>query len=373
MTARLLRLYGLFVKESLQMVRDPSTILVAFVLPFLLLILYGYGVSLDIDRLKVGLVIEDPSADASSLATAFRFSPYFDVAAAGDRRAFDGDLVSGARQGVIVIPQDFGRRLAAEGTAPVQVLTDGTQPNTGSFIQNYTEGTVQSWLRLRALEQSADVPPGIALEPRYWFNPDVESRYFLIPGSIAIIMTIIGTLLTSMVIAREWERGTMEAMLATPVGRFEILAGKLIPYFLLGMAAMAVCVAAAVLLFDVPLRGSIPAIALTGAVFLLPALGQGLFISAAARNQFIAAQGALLSGFLPAFLLSGFIFEIGSMPKILQVLTAFVPARYLVSNLQTLFLAGDVWPLLLPNLFALLAIGAVLIALSAVKTRKRLD
>ncbi len=367
------RLGGLFLKESLQMMRDPSSILMAFVLPLILLVLFGFGVSLDIDRLRVGLVVEDASADAASLASSFRFSRYFEVTEAGDRRAFDGALVAGRQQGLVVIPQDFATRLAADGTAPVQVLTDGTQPNTGAFIRNYTEGTVQSWLRLRAEEQALELPAGVTLAPRFWFNPDVESRHFLIPGSIAIVMTIIGTLLTSLVIAREWERGTMEALLATPVGRFEILAGKLFPYFLLGMTAMGLCVAAAVLVFDVPLRGSLAAVALTGAVFLLPALGQGLFISAVAKNQFVAAQGALLSGFLPAFLLSGFVFEIDSMPWILRLITRIIPARYMVANLQTQFLAGDVWSLLLPNLGAMLAIGTVLLTLALIKTKKRLD
>ncbi|HZW58706.1 MAG TPA: ABC transporter permease, partial [Woeseiaceae bacterium] len=231
------------------------------------------------------------------------------------------------------------------------------------------EGVVANWLQSRA------PAPGerISVEPRFWFNPEIESRRALIPGAIAIVMTMIGTLLTALVVAREWERGTMEAVMSTPAGILEILLAKLLPYFVLGLVATLGCALVAVLLLDVPLRGSWPALLLLSAAFLVPALGQGLLISALTRNQFVASQIALLSGFLPAFLLSGFLFEIDSMPLLIRGLTHIVAARYFVASLQTVFLAGDVWSLFLPDILAMLAIGLVFFVITARGSRKSLD
>ena len=228
-------------------------------------------------------------------------------------------------------------------------------------------------VRVLALRrEEAGRPPPITAEQRVWFNPELTSRYFLVPGSIAIVMTLVGTLLTSLVVAREWERGTMEAMMATPVTAAELLAGKVLPYFLLGLASMTLCVLLAVFLFGVPLRGSLLALYALSATFLMPALGQGLLISAATKNQFLASQLALISGFLPSFLLSGFLFEIDSMPVVIQWITLIVPARYLIPSLQTVFLAGDIWPMFLRAIAVMLLIGAAFFALAIRNTRKRI-
>lgn len=213
----------------------------------------------------------------------------------------------------------------------------------------------------------------VQLDMRVWFNPGLTSRYFLIPGSIAIVMTMIGTLLTALVVAREWERGTMEAMMATPMHMTEFIASKILPYFALGLGSMMLCTVLAVLLFGVPLRGSLFALFLIASAYLLPALGQGLFISSATKNQFAASQIALMTGFLPTLLLSGFLFEIPSMPAPLQWLTLIVPARYLVPPLQTVFAAGDIWSLILPNIGIMLLFGAGFFALSFLTTRRSLD
>lgn len=368
------RFKALIVKETIQIFRDPSSILIAFVLPLILLFLFGFGVSLDANRIKIGLVLEDTSPDVQSLAVAFTNSRFFETRTARDRRAFEADLVAGDIRGIVVIPADFTTRLKRRNAqAPVQVITDGTQPNTANFVLNYTRGVWQNWLQQRALDKGMAQGQAITLEPRYWFNEELLSRNFLVPGSVAIIMTLIGTLLTALVIAREWERGTMEAMFATPVGRAELLAGKIVPYFMLGMASMLVCTLVAVVLFGVPLRGSIPALFAVSAAFLCPALGQGYLISAATKNQFVASQLALFSGFLPAMLLSGFVFEISSMPTVVQAITLILPARYFVSSLQTLFLAGDIWPLFLPSIIIMLAIGGLLFGLAIRVTHKRLD
>jgi drug efflux transport system permease protein len=364
------RLLALMRKETLQIVRDPSAILIAFLLPIVLLFLFAFAVSLDVRDVRLGVVLESDTAAAQSLAAAFAGTRYFRVEPARDRRELEPALIAGTLHGMVVIPQDFDERLRSPARGPlVQIITDATQPNSASFVGGYAQGVVGNWLAA----QGAGVPAAVSLAPRFWFNAELESRRFLIPGAIAIVMTMIGTLLTAMVVAREWERGTMEAVMSTPASIFEILLGKLMPYFGLGLIATLGCAAAAVWLFDVPLRGSWLALLLLSCTFLVPALGQGLLISALARNQFVAAQAALISGFLPALLLSGFLFEIDSMPFVIREFTRVVAARYFVASLQTVFLAGDVWSQLAPSMLAMLGIGTVFFAITARKTRKSLD
>jgi ABC-2 type transport system permease protein len=367
------RFAALIRKESYQIIRDPSSILIALVMPLLLLFLFGYAVSLDPTRTKIGVVIETTSPAARSLAASFAASTYFDAKFGRDRRAFEEDLVLGRIKGIVVIPANFA---AAQewhrAPAPLQIIVDGSDPNTASFVSNYSQGTLASWASLNAAEAGAR-PATITVDQRFWFNPELTSRFFLIPGSIAIVMTLVGTLLTALVIAREWERGTMEAIMATPVTAAELLIGKILPYFVLALISMTLCVLIAVFVFGVPFRGSVLALYLLSASFLCPALGQGLLISAATKNQFLASQLALLSGFLPGFLLSGFLFEIDSMPRVIQWITVIVPARYLITSLQTVFLAGDIWPLFLRDIAVMLCEGAVLFTLAALTTRKRLS
>ncbi len=365
------RLLALVRKETLQALRDPSTLLIAFVLPVVLLLLFAYAVSLDARNVRIGVVVESPGANAQALADAFAATRYLDVSFTHDRREVADRLVSGALRGFVVIPQDFEHRLAARDGQPlVQIITDGSQPNTANFVANYAQGVVQTWRSGRGAEA---MPAAVVLEPRYWFNPELESRRALVPGAIAIVMTIIGTMLTALVVAREWERGTMEAVMSTPASIAEILIGKLLPYFVLGMLSTLGSAALAVFVFDVPLHGSLLALLLLSAVFMLPALGQGLLISSLARNQFLAAQIALFSGFLPAFMLSGFLFEIDAMPAPIRAITWLVPARYFVTSLKTVFLAGDIWSVFVPNLLAMAAIGAGFFFLAKRATRKNLE
>lgn len=368
---RVRRFAALVIKETYQLVRDPSSILIAFVLPLILLFLFSYGVSLDTTRTKIGLVAEERTPLTEELSASFHASRYFDVTFGSDRRMFEEWLINGSIRGIVVIPAKFTSTFGAGGDAQIQVIVDGSDPNTASFVQNYSQGVVASWRRLRSAGK-ASFEQGQAIEQRFWFNPELTSRYFLIPGSIAIIMTLVGTLLTSLVIAREWERGTMEAMMATPVTSIELLLGKILPYFVLGLTSMSLCVLVAVFAFGVPFRGSVFALYVLSAAFLVPALGQGLLISAATKNQFLASQAALISAFLPSFLLSGFLFEINSMPTVIQWITVIVPARYLIPSLQTLFLAGDIWPMFLQTVVVLLLIGTVLLVLAARSTRKQI-
>ena len=372
LAAPLRRTLSLARKETFQIFRDPSSILIAFFLPLILLLLFGFGISLDSNTIRIGVVVQDARADARSLVQAFAASDYFEIVTAFDQTALEPDLVSGDLRGLVVIPPDFSERLRAHDPAPIEVLTDGSQPNTAQFVANYAQGVYGVW-QTRHLGDAALTPPAaITPQPRFWFNAELTSRYNLVPGSTAVVMTIIGTLLTALVIAREWERGTMEAVLATPVSRVELLLSKIVPYFLLGMSSLVLCAVAAVFIFDVPFRGSVLALVAVAAAFLVPALGQGLLISAATKNQFVAAQLALFTGFLPATLLSGFIFEISAMPLPIRTVTTVIPARYFVTSLQTLFLAGDVWSVLLPAIAKMLAVGVFFLALTWLATPKRI-
>ena len=308
------RFIAMLAKETRQIMRDPSTLLIAFVLPVVLIFLFGYGVNLDTARTRIGLAVGDRSEAAASLAGAFQSSRYFEVTATGGTDELARAMVAGQIRAFVVIPQDFGRNVIIGG-GTIQVVTDGSSPNTASFAAAYAEGVRRSWVAARAFDQGEAATPPIEVDTRYWFNPELKSRFFLVPGAIAIVMTMIGSLLTALVVAREWERGTMEAIMATPVSRFELMATKVGPYFLLGLGSMILCTVLAVFVFGVPFRGSPLALLAIGSAFLVPSLGLGLFISSATKNQFVASQIALLTAFLPSMLLSGFLFEISSMPK----------------------------------------------------------
>ena len=230
------RLAAIIVKEALQIVRDPSSILIGFILPVFLTLLSGFATNLDIDHVPIGLALEDSSPEAQDLAAAFLSTKYFKTRVGHDRREFTADLVAGKVRGIVVIPQTFSRDLARAGeSVPFQVIADGSEPNTATFAQNYAQGVWLAWMQIRAQGKGAEFNQPVTLAPRTWYNQELVSLNSLLPGGMAINLTLIGALLTALVVAREWERGTMEAMLATPVGRFEMLLGKLVPYFLLGM------------------------------------------------------------------------------------------------------------------------------------------
>jgi ABC-2 type transport system permease protein len=291
-----------------------------------------------------------------------------------DRREFYDDIVSGAIRGLVVVPAYFSAfRQRPDTVAPIQVIGDGSEPNTANFVYNYVQGSFQNWLQQERFTSGLTGLPPVSALTRYWYNEQLESRNFLIPGSLAIIMTLIGTLLTSLVVSREWERGTMESLMSTPVGVYELLIGKLVPYYFLGMASMTLCVIIAVFLYHVPFRGSYLVLVVVTTVFLFGALGLGLLISSFARNQFVASQIAIVASFLPAFILSGFIFEISSMPAPIRLFTYLLPARYFVSCMQTLFLVGNIWSLIIFNCLMMLAVGMIFSTITILKSVKRLD
>ncbi len=368
-----MRLRGLMRKEFLQIWRDPSSIAIAFVLPVLLLLIFGYGVSLDAKHVPIALVVEQQDAATASFTGAFRKLDYFAPLPFADMRDAEEAMREGEVEAILHLRSDFGRTLFQPGGAPAQLIVNGVNANTARLISGYATGVWVTWLQQYAAlnAQSFDVP--VMVQSRVWFNSELKSRNYLVPGLIAVIMTLIGALLTALVVSREWERGTMESLMATPVSMSEILLGKIIPYFLLGTGGMLLSVAMAVWLFGVPLRGSFILLFAVASLFLLVALGMGLLISTVAKNQFVASQIALVVTFLPAFLLSGFIFEIASMPQVVQLITHIIPARYFVALLHTLFMAGNIWAVILPNALALAIMGLFFMGLVWRISRKRLD
>jgi len=369
----LMRLKGLIRKEFLQIVRDPSSIAIAFVMPLFLLLLFGYGVSLDADHLPVALVAEEPSADTADFFASLEGSHYFAPVTMTTQAEAEEALRHGRVNAIVHLGANFAQRLRRPDGAPIQLIVNGVDANTARLTQGYVEGAWGNWLARRAESRGQELATPVKLEPRIWFNSEVKSRDFLVPGLVAIIMTLIGTLLTALVMAREWERGTLEALLVTPITMTEVLLGKLVAYFVLGTGGMLLTVGLAVFLFEVPLRGSFWVLWTCASLFLLAALGMGLTISTLARSQFVAGQIAIIGTFLPAFLLSGFIFDIDSMPPVVQGITHVIVARYFVSIVQTLFLAGDVWAVVLPNAAALALMAAFFLAVTWRKSRKRLE
>ena len=367
------RLRGMVRKEFLQILRDPSSIAIAFVMPVVLLFLFGYGVSLDARDIPLALVADHPDTHTSGLLRAFEHSDYFTPYHYADIQTAMQALRRQQVDGIVWLRDDFSHRLLASADASIGVIVNGVNANQARITEGYIQGAWQSWLEHYAAAQGRELEAPVMIDPRVWFNAALYSRHFLVPGLIAVIMTLIGALLTSLVIAREWERGTMEALMVTPIRIREILLGKLIPYFILGMGGMLLTVALAHWQFEVPLRGSFLLLLLASALFMLVALGMGLLISIVSKNQFVAGQIAIIVTFLPAFILSGFIFDIGSMPAPVQFITHLVPARYFVAIVQTLFLAGDIWPVLLPNAVALALMAAVFYALVRRRASKRLD
>jgi len=365
------RVWSLVRKESHQVVRDPSSIAIGIVLPVVLILLFGYGLSLDVTNAPVAVVLEDPSPDAMELAASFQLSHYFDAQLLTSMPRAQQLMLARKVDAIVRIRPDFSRQLS-RGAAEVQILVHGTDANHARIIQSYAQGAVGQWAARRSAEGKEILTGPVTVQSRLWFNEANESRYFLVPGLIVLIMTLIGAFLTSLVVAREWERGTMEALFVTPVRPDEILLGKTIPYFVLGLIGLVLCLLAAKFLFHVPFRGSVIVLSGASMLYLLVALAIGLLISSAIKSQFVASQIALLVTFLPAVMLSGFLFDLHSMPAVVRVITYALPARYYVTLLQTIFLAGDIWTVILPNAAVLAGMAVLFLILTRRVTQKKL-
>lgn len=373
LAAKARRVRALVVKETRQVVRDPSSIAIGVVLPIILILLFGYGLSLDVRNVPVAVVLEESSPTALELVAGFQLSPYFHAQITHSMPPAEKLMLEHKVDAIVRIPPDFARQVNS-GHAEVQVLLHGGDANRARIIQGYVQGALAAWNARQAAEgKSVGGAGGSAVvQLRLWFNDANESRYFLVPGLIVLVMTLIGALLTAMVMAREWERGTLESLFVTPVRSDEILLGKTIPYFLLGLIGLVLCILSAKYLFHVPLRGTLPVLLAASILYVLVALGVGLLISSAVKNQLIASQLSMLATFMPALMLSGFLFDLPSMPTAIRVITFALPARYYVTLLQTIFLAGNVWSVIVPNMAMLAGMVALLGLGTRAVTRKRL-
>ena len=368
-----MRMRGILRKEVLQILRDPSSIALAIVLPLVLLFIFGYGVTLDAENVPIAVVLDDNGPAAREVSARFDLSPYFKTIHLTSMAEATEWLNQRRVDGIVHLQADFSSSLYQRNQAPVQVIVNGIDANRARLIQGYARGVLQTWTELRQARGEPVAGPAVKISQRIWFNEAAVSRNFLVPGLITLIMTLIGILLTALVVAREWERGTMEAILVTPIRRVDLLLGKVLPYFILGMLGMGLSVVVGITLFHVPFRGSVGALLFLSSLFMLACLGFGLFISAAIRIQFVAAQISIMAGFLPALFLSGLIFDLESTPRFIQTISYVVPARYFVAISHTLFMAGDVWPVLLPNALALAVMAVLFISLAFRKITKRLE
>lgn len=367
MRASVRRLAAMARKEAIQLRRDPRSLALAFLLPVLMLFLFGYAITLDVKDIRLAVVDRSVSAESRRLVDAFVRSGYFTVTERPEGLAeAEREIRTNRATAILHIGPEFSADLAAGRPAPVQLLLDGSDANTASIALNYAGAIVA--------EQAtpAGARPVLEVRSRVWYNEALESRTTIVPGLIAVIMSIIAAMLTSLTIAREWERGTMEQLAATPVSRVEVILGKLLPYLAIGLIDVAITCVAAVFLFAVPLRGSLALLFFTSTLFLLGALGFGIFLSALLRSQLLASQASLMSTYLPALLLSGFIFAIANMPHVLQVVSLIVPARYFVAITRGIFLKGVGLEVLWPDVAGLAFYSTVGIGLAIRVFRKEI-
>jgi ABC-2 type transport system permease protein len=371
------RTKAVFIKELRHIVRDARSLGLALAMPAMMLLLYGYALSLDVDHVPVLIYDQDGTATSRSLARQFQGSRYFDVLGFADgyaevERGIDkSSILMG-----VVIPRDFGKDLGAGRGAAVQLLVDGSDSNTAAIAMQYAEGLVQTYsagVRADILNRrGAGAPrPAVEARTRVWYNSSLESKNYVIPGLIAVILMILAGQLTSLTIAREWEMGTMEQILSTPLRPTEMVIGKMLAYFLVGLIDAVLAFVAGVTVFAVPFRGNLLVLAVSTGVFLCGAMFWGIFISASTRSQVAAYQLGMLSSFLPGFLLSGFVFAIDTMPKAIQVISVIVPARYFVAILKGLFLKGVGLHVLWAQLAYLVLFAVIVFRMSVRKLGKK--
>ena len=367
------RVRALCVKETRQIVRDPSSWLIAVVIPLMLLFIFGYGINLDSSKLRVGILLEQQSEEALDFTHTMTGSPYIDATISDNRQELIQKMQAGKIRGLVVIPVDFAQQMARPNdVAPIQVITDGSEPNTANFVQGYVEGIWQIWQQQRAEDRGESFEPLIDVQTRYWFNPAAISQHFIIPGAVTIIMTVIGAILTSLVIAREWERGTLEALFATPVRPIEIVISKIIPYFVIALLGFLFCLAIAVFGYDVPVKGSFLLLLFASMEYILVAIGMGLTISSITKNQFLACQVALLASLLPTVMLTGFVFDLHSVPTAVRFVGQLLPGTYYMELIKTLLLAGNNYYIVTRDCALLAGYALFFLTMSVRVTKKRI-
>ncbi len=376
MKAFLRRLAALTVKEFRQISRDPSSIMIGLVLPIILILIFGYGLSLDVKNVPIAVVMEKSTPLVRDALAGLNGSAYFSPRYAGSMHEAEEMLKKREVDAILRTGSDFDSRFA-RGDAEVQLILHGVDSTTATLIGQYTGALlslrVQTNLDRKGLDGRSAGMGAAVVQSRMWFNEAADSTWYLVPGLIVIIMTLVGAFLTALIMAREWERGTLEALFVSPVGRAEILLSKIIPYFLLGLAGLLLCLAAARWLFAVPMRGSMTVFLLCSSLYLVVALGMGLAISSVTRSQFLSCQIALVVSFLPAVILSGFLFDLRSVPLVARIVGNILPATYYMEILKTLFLAGNNASILLRDCAALLFYAVLFMGVAIRFTRKNLD
>jgi ABC-2 type transport system permease protein len=372
------RLISLTRKEFRQLLRDRSNLAIGILLPMVLILIFGYGMSLDVKNAPVAVVMEDASPTAHEAIAGLQLSPTIAPVLLGSMHDAEELMRERKVDGIVRVPSDFSRSLAA-GNARVQLIVHGSDAGRASIIQAYVTGALMQ-SAIRQMDRSgnasgADAPPvgSVTVEQRMWFNAANTSTWYLVPGLIVLIMTLVGDFLTALVMAREWERGTLEALFVTPVRPVEILLAKIIPYFAVGMLGLALCLLSARYLFAVPMYGSLVVVVFSSMLYLIVAVSLGLVISSVTRNQFLASQVALIATFMPSMMLSGFLFDLRNVPTAVWVIGHLLPATYFMDLIKTLFLAGDVWPLIWRNCAILMAYAVGLLLVARAVTRKSLD
>jgi ABC-2 type transport system permease protein len=373
------RFVALTRKETRQLWRDKSNIAIGIMLPMLLIALFGWGLSMDVKNAPLAAVMEDASPAAFDALASLQLSSVFSVRSVASM--VEAEQLMRAREvdGIVRFPVDFSRRLAA-GKAQIQVVVHGADAGRASIVAGYAQAALAGWGARQADRAGNPQAPlagpatgAVSIEQRLWFNAANTSTWYLVPGLVVLIMTLVGAFLTALVVAREWERGTFEALFVSPVQPLEILLAKIIPYFVVGMIGLAMCLVAARFVFGVPLHGSLAVLLFAAMLYMLVSVGMGLLISAITKNQFIASQMALLLSFLPSLMLSGFLFDLRNAPGFIQLISHALPATYFVELIRSLFLAGDIWPMIVKNCAILLAYAVAMLTLALRATRKRLE
>jgi ABC-2 type transport system permease protein len=372
------RLWAIARKEALHVWRDPRSLGLAIGIPMLMITLFGYALTLDVDRVPLVVWDQSRTPESRDYLAQFTHSRYFRLQADLDSyAALERAIDERTAWVALVIPPDFARKLGTGGNPEAQAIVDGSDSNTASIVLGYVQGITLGFnqrITVEHLRRTIGLAPAplLDLRARVWFNPDLESRNYIIPGIIAVVMGLIAALLTSLTVAREWERGTMEQLISTPVKPVEVICGKLLPYFVIGMIDVLIALLMALFLFHVPLRGSVGLLLVVSACFIVGTLAQGILISTLARQQLLASQLAMVATFLPAFLLSGFTFAIANMPVPVQVITHIVPARYFVTLVKGIFLRGVGLEALWPDVLFLVAFAVIVLGLAILRFRKRL-
>lgn len=365
--------FALIKKEFYQIIRDFSSILIAFVLPLMILFLYRYGVNLDTVKITLGIKNDDINPKLSTLVNSFNHSDYIKTRYFYSKDEMYKEIQNSRLKGAIILPNDFTKSLINNKKADVLVITDGSEANLANFVQSYCMSVLNLWLSQNSDFKFQTRKPLINSDIRFWYNQDINSHFFILPGSLAITMNLIGMLLTALVISREWERGTIESLYATRITRMNFVIGKYVPYFILGMLSFIFNIFLCTVIFQIPFRGNIFVLILVGGLYLFCCLGVGLTISSSYKEQFSSSQMALSFGLLPALMLSGLIYPISSMPKIFQYLTAILPPRYFIIFIQSEFMAGTIWKIVIINSIFLGILGILLFFLVYRNVNLRLE